>query len=301
MVIRLRPRMIMSTPPAHEPWWRGWLAKNTLYPFLMDSHTQEGCVRFLTRRHLAHPVSVLILRPGEVQALWWQNYDAETLKFCSKESRQYNEAITSYWIRSSKLVYKVPFRDVGNEKSRGWRKLNRDTQVTQQQWVTAYFRGSMEHGMGHQATTAVLLKGKICTSSQQGLLLWVLLFSCQRIWIARIVVVPVVSSAIARHCIVYSAYCIPIRSIVSLCRVFFHHRACISLAGRIGTDSGCTGCRRVERKNLLMWRTQTLRGNWYCSFHKKLKNISCEYDWLNGWNSTFASCVVHQTRSLDVL
>ena len=38
------------------------------------------------------------------------------------------------------------------------------------------------------------------------------------------------------------------------------------------------------------------------SFYKKLKNVSCEYDRLNGWNSTFfASCVVHQTRSLDVL
>ena len=30
-------------------------------------------------------------------------------------------------------------------------------------------------------------------------------------------------------------------------------------------------------------------------FYKKLKNVSCEYDRVNGWNSTFASCVVHQT------
>ena len=38
-------------------------------------------------------------------------------------------------------------------------------------------------------------------------------------------------------------------------------------------------------------------------FYKKLKNVSCEYDRLNGWNYqvNFASCVVHQTRSLDVL
>ena len=37
-------------------------------------------------------------------------------------------------------------------------------------------------------------------------------------------------------------------------------------------------------------------------FYKKLKNVGCEYDRLNGWNTTFncASCVVHQTRSLDV-
>ena len=29
-----------------------------------------------TRRHPAHPVSFLILHPGEIQALWSQNYDA---------------------------------------------------------------------------------------------------------------------------------------------------------------------------------------------------------------------------------
>ena len=28
---------------------------------------------------------------------------------------------------------------------------------------------------------------------------------------------------------------------------FCDHRACISLGGRIGTDTGCAGCRRVER------------------------------------------------------
>ena len=34
-----------------------------------------------------------------------------------------------------------------------------------------------------------------------------------------------------------------------------------------------------------------------------MKNVSCEYDRLNGWNSTLqaAWCVVHQTRSLDQL
>ena len=38
-------------------------------------------VRFITRRHPAHPVSVLILRPIEVRmkALWPQNYDTEIL------------------------------------------------------------------------------------------------------------------------------------------------------------------------------------------------------------------------------
>ena len=34
-----------------------------------------------------------------------------------------------------------------------------------------------------------------------------------------------------------------------------------------------------------------------------MKNVSCEYDRWNGWNSTLqaAWCVIHQTRSLDVL
>ena len=29
---------------------------------------------------------------------------------------------------------------------------------------------------------------------------------------------------------------------------FCHHRACISLGARIGTDTGCAGCRRVEER-----------------------------------------------------
>ena len=28
---------------------------------------------------------------------------------------------------------------------------------------------------------------------------------------------------------------------------FFDHRVCITLGGRIGTSTGCAGCRRVER------------------------------------------------------
>ena len=39
---------------------------------------------------------------------------------------------------------------------------------------------------------------------------------------------------------------------------------------------------------------------WYIFLYGiKLKNVSCEYDRLNGWN--FATCLAHQTRSLDML
>ena len=40
-----------------------------------------GCVRSVpsTRRHPAHPVSVAILLPREIQALWSQNHDTEIL------------------------------------------------------------------------------------------------------------------------------------------------------------------------------------------------------------------------------
>ena len=61
-------------------------------------------------------------------------------------------------------------------------------------------------------------------------------------------VVPVVSSTRGGHCIVYSAY-----YVVSL-SWFCDHRACISLGERIGTDTGCAGCRQVER-TVLMSRT----------------------------------------------
>ena len=67
---------------------------------------------------------------------------------------------------------------------------------------------------------------------------------CQRIWIASI-------------CVSYLSY--PVRwQVVALSTVltalqfgisvswFCDHRACISLGGRIGTDTRCAGCRRVE-------------------------------------------------------
>ena len=40
-----------------------------------------------------------------------------------------------------------------------------------------------------------------------------------------------------------TAYCI---TMYYLCVVVCDHRACISLGGRIGTDTGCVGCRRVQ-------------------------------------------------------
>ena len=39
-----------------------------------------------TGRHLAHPVSVLILPPREIQALWSENHDTEILH-CNAVSR----------------------------------------------------------------------------------------------------------------------------------------------------------------------------------------------------------------------
>ena len=48
---------------------------------------------------------------------------------------------------------------------------------------------------------------------------------------------------------------------------------------------------------ITLMRVGIILSTWY----EKLKNVSCEYDGLNGWNSTFACCVEHQTRSLDVL
>ena len=55
-------------------------------------------------------------------------------------------------------------------------------------------------------------------------------------------VVPVVPSNMAGHCIVTALQC---RIYVSW---FCNHKSClISRGGRIGTDTGCAACRRVER------------------------------------------------------
>ena len=56
----------------------------------------------------------------------------------------------------------------------------------------------------------------------------------------------VVSSTMACHCNAYSTHCITMYQVVSLCRGFVTI-ACISLGRRIGTDTGCAKCRRVER------------------------------------------------------
>ena len=65
-----------------------------------------------------------------------------------------------------------------------------------------------------------------------------------RIWIASICM-PYLSYPVRRHVI-------PLSTLLTLvCSIsvswFCDHRACISQGGRIGTDTGCAGCRRVER------------------------------------------------------
>ena len=46
------------------------------------------------------------------------------------------------------------------------------------------------------------------------------------------------------------------------------------------TDHMCFSCQPLDLFVPVTWSTKFL------SFYKKLKNLSFEYDWLNGWNST---------------
>ena len=50
-----------------------------------------------TRRHPVHPVSVPILPPREIQALWSQNHDRDTTLYYSKKSRQCNDLPSSVY------------------------------------------------------------------------------------------------------------------------------------------------------------------------------------------------------------
>ena len=67
---------------------------------------------------------------------------------------------------------------------------------------------------------------------------------CQRIWIASCM--SYLSYPVRRHVIPLST----LRTTL-ICSIFvswfYDHRACISLGGRTGTDTGRAGCRRVER------------------------------------------------------
>ena len=68
---------------------------------------------------------------------------------------------------------------------------------------------------------------------------------CQRIWIACFCM-PYLSDPVRRHVIPLSTLLTTLVCSISV-SWFCHHRACITLGGRIGTDTGCAACRRVER------------------------------------------------------
>ena len=69
---------------------------------------------------------------------------------------------------------------------------------------------------------------------------------CQRILIA--ICMSYLSYSVRWHAIALSTLltALPVHRNISV-SWFCDHRACISPGGRIGTDTGCTGCRRVER------------------------------------------------------
>ena len=72
---------------------------------------------------------------------------------------------------------------------------------------------------------------------------------CQRIWIASICMSHL-PYPVRRHVIPFSTL---LPTLLILCTRsisvswFYDHGACISLGGRTGTDTGCAGCRGVER------------------------------------------------------
>ena len=66
----------------------------------------------------------------------------------------------------------------------------------------------------------------------------------QRIWIASIYT-SYLSYPVRWHVIASSTPLTALQCSISVLS-FCDYRACISLGGRIGTDTGCAGCRRVE-------------------------------------------------------
>ena len=80
---------------------------------------------------------------------------------------------------------------------------------------------------------------------------------------------------------------------------------CTKFPCRDVVDLKSRWCRNLKMGNTEHRRSSCVRTWAYVRFAalfcKKFKNISCEYDRLNGWNSTFPSCVVHQTPLLGVL
>ena len=89
-----------------------------------------------------------------------------------------------------------------------------------------------------------------------------------------------------------STWCFALRAYVS------YRRISLCLCGLLPV----TGCRPSDVQSMLGWQGWSCPRVSYHAFYKKLKNFSCEYDRVNGWNSTLQAAwyQVHQTRSYYV-
>ena len=140
--------------------YNGWLLPQLQWLMLQWLRTPvnhwKRWPKGVSARKKKRPINTLLLKGGMRNKREWSDFSTNLAIGVFVYYHVYLVSVYHPPLRDSKksgvpifiYIYNVPLRDVGDVKSRGWRKLKRDTQVT----VTAYYvGGNMEHGLPYRS------------------------------------------------------------------------------------------------------------------------------------------------------